>query len=263
MSQTAVEHVRKLREEMLRIRAEKPGSGYALDAFVRYMHEAAKAGLSPTRLRTESRDEVERFFAYTVPGPDGHVYWTGGKHGFKRNDGKLRTPARWWWEHVHGEIGTTTMRVNPTCGDFACINPEHSECKHFSARRYSDEQIHGMLQVAAMRLGHPPSPRDFDELGFPITSRGVEFLFRGWRKALRSAGLETRTGGIPVTARECVAALRMGRDLLGRWPSTSDYRDNAELRGALKAAGLPSSIYPLYHHLGSNWGEIIARAEAA
>lgn len=186
--QEDIAYVRALRDELYRIRAEKPGSMYATDAYIRYMREASARGMNPTQLREHSRDEVERFFAQTVQGPDGHVYWNGGR-AFTRNDGADRKPGRWWWEHVHGEIGTTTLRVRPTCGDDKCINPEHAEIKHFVGLRYTHAQMVGSLQVAAMRLGHAPSTKEWDNGKYrPVRDIYIQ-RFGSWAKALAEAGL--------------------------------------------------------------------------
>ena len=261
MSQAAIETVRQLRDELYRIRTEKPGTGYAHDAYIRYMREASRLGLNPTALREDSKDETERFFARTVPGPDGHVYWTGAKGGFKRNDGGVRTPARWWWEHVHGPIGTTTYRTYPTCGDKACINPEHIELRHYRPERYSENFCIGALQVYVMRHGHAPSSDGWDRAGLKPTSGAFVLKFGSWNKALRAAGIEPRRqGGQAYTEKSCLDAIRFLHSKLGHWPDSTEFDSGRE---ALRAAGLPTSRMTIRNKLGKNWDEVIAKAKAA
>jgi hypothetical protein len=257
--QAELQRIASLRDDLYRIRAEKPGSGYALDAFVKYMHEASKAGLSPTRLNTESRDEVERFFANTIPGIDGHVYWDGGKR-FTRNNRTSRTPARWWWEHCHGPISTTTLRVEPVCGDPACINPDHARLESFQAQRYTDEQMLGALQVWAMRNGRTPTRLEWETSGGRPMVEIYRKRFGSWAKARAAAGLHRpRIPGNQSTEQELIESLRIARSILGRWPRTEDYR-RPELRQQLRDAGQRSSQTPIYRVFGS-WGAALKAAQ--
>lgn len=185
-------NLRALRSELDRVRdVYGPGSSQGAEAYNRLSHEAGRQGQPLDGLRRESRDETERFFAQVVPGPDGHHYWDGGRD-FTRNDGKKRTPARWWWEHVHGEIGTTTRRVVPTCGDLTCIDPAHAICEHFNVtRRRTDEQLLGALQVMAMRLGYTPSQTEWELNGGTPTPDIFRSRFGGtWENVCRAAHLE-------------------------------------------------------------------------
>jgi Homing endonuclease associated repeat len=258
-SREAYAHVRQLRDELYRIRAEKPGSGYAHDAFVRYMRDASRLGLNPTTLNQYSTNEVERFFAYTIPGPDGHVYWDGRKE-FRRNDDKQRPPRRWWWEHVHGPIGTTTLRIHPICGDEACINPDHAECRHFAPRKFTDEQLIGFIKVAALRLGHPPRIPEFDAQGFGVTARGVALRFgRSWPTALKAAGYKPPGHPKKVTPAQCITALQRARALLGHWPSSDEFRYHPEIRPALQKEGLPAWPETIRGALGV-WHEALRKA---
>lgn len=183
--------LRVLRAELERVReVYGRGSSQGLAAFQRLNAASHEVGRPLDGLRRFSTDEVERFFAQTVLGPNEHVYWDGSRHGFERNDGRWRKPARWWWEHVHGPIGTTTLRLHPTCDDGACINVEHQVLEHFRTEQYSESQMLGALQVMAMRLGRTPSKALWlKHNGRPSPNIYVA-RFSSWSKALRAAGLE-------------------------------------------------------------------------
>ena len=189
-SQEAHEHVKRLRDELYRVRAENPGSGYELDAFVRYMHESALLGLSPTALPQYSPVESDRFFARVVEGPDRHRYWSNNNLVFPLNNGRSQNPRRWWWQHEHDVELTLYDDVTPTCGDRRCIAPWHCQVGRQAARlRYSDEHMLGGLQVLAMRLGHGPSESEWAASGRKPTASNFGLRFGSWTKAIRAAGL--------------------------------------------------------------------------
>lgn len=190
-SRQAHEHVKHLRDELHRIRAEKPGSGYALDAYVRYMREASLLGLNPTALPQYSPFEEDRFFARVVDGPDGHRYWINQEMRFDLNDGRTRNPRRWWWEHHHQTALHDYQDVIPTCGERRCINPSHCQTGRSHARRkYTDLQMIGALQVATMRLGRPPTEQEWIDSGHKPSSTTFGLRFGTWNKSLIAAGLE-------------------------------------------------------------------------
>lgn len=245
-------NLRALRDELARVReVYGPGSSQGAEAFNRLSREAGRQGRPLDGLRRYSKDEDERFFARIVPGPDGHHYWDGPQD-FRRNDGRYRRPARWWWEHVHGPIGTTTMRLRPICGDSSCILPGHAELHHFSEQQHTDESLLARLQVLALRLGHTPSRRDWDGSGNRPFASVFSTRFGSWTKAVRAAGLEPRDWRPVATPDACRRSLRLARRVLNRWPTSYDY-ERPEVREALKAAGLPSSPNWIKHRLGRDW----------
>ena len=130
--------------------------GAAADWERRFREEVA-AGRSPDALSRYSHDEAERFWSRTVPGPDGHTYWIGGKE-FRRNDGSHVVPRRWVWRNTHGPIPARRM-VYTTCGEPRCVTLGHLAAEDRSGRQFTDEQLIGAGQVAALRRGRAPSLR--------------------------------------------------------------------------------------------------------
>lgn len=228
-----------------------PRSSKTQEAFERLFRTAAKLGQPLDGLRRYTTDETERFFAYTIPGPDGHVYWDGGKT-FCRNDGKYRVPRRWWWGHVAGEEPGQYEDIVPMCGERNCINPEHCEKGRGLRRsRFTRDQMIGALQVAAIRLGRPPSSSEWDKLGLHPNRKVYQAQFGNWEKAILAAGLDytksTSTQFQPAKKGECIAALRFLRGRLGHWPSISEYSAATQ---ALRQAGLPTSPSTIKKLLG-------------
>lgn len=249
--------LQQLRAELELVYREHPGSGRALDAFNRLHQAAAYQGRPLNGLRRHSRDEAERFFAQTVEGPDGHVYWTG-RESFERNDGAWRTPKRWWWEREHGPIGTTTLRVIPLCGDGACINPDHHELRHFNSRKYSQQQLIGALQVEALRLGHTPGSKEWEaNRGKPSSSLFVD-RFGSWANACRQAGLAYDYAP-PLSDGQLVAAIKLARKTLGRWPNSTEFDIHPAIREAFAREGITANSRTVWRRLGS-WKKGLRKA---
>lgn len=252
--------VRALRAELHRVRdVYSRGSSQANEAFNALCVAAAAAGHPLSALRRHSRVESERFFARTIPGPDGHVYWDGGKT-FARNDGTVTVPRRWWWSHIHGRLDPLDGVVMPTCGDRACINPDHcaKESRGVNRRHHSDLALVGMVQVVAMRLGRVPTTREWDTLNLGVTYQAVSLRFGTWVTFLRSAGLTPPPRITHVTLADCVATVRAARAILGRWPMS--YADLHTVKPQLKAAGHVVRDQTLYKHLG-HWPAAIHKAK--
>lgn len=245
-----------LRRDLERVRDEYGRrSSQALEAFQHLHRTANELGRPLSGLRRHSPIESERFFAHTIPGPDGHVYWNGPTV-FRRNGDKVSSsPRRWWWEHIHGTIGTSAMRVRTICGDLACINPEHCECRHFrEGVQFSDREMLGALQVMALRLGHTPSGAEWYRHGGKPSMSLFGLRFGSWLAALNEAGLSYRPN--KHTPAACIKTILYVRKRLNRWPSTDDVpRFGPDLR----ALGLPSSDITIRRHLGS-WPEALRRA---
>lgn len=263
---TISEQLRPLRAELYRVR-ETHGrrSTAARVAFENLFRTSAKLGQPLDALSRRSKDETERFFANTIPGPDGHVYWDGGRQ-FTQNDGKHRVPRRWWYTHKHGRDLTPYQDLVPTCGDDACINPDHCEIGRGlrRPRRYSDEKIIGAIQVAAMRLGRTPTTDEWEEGDFQPDIRIVRKRFGGWKEAVIAAGLEPRRRGVNVgrhsaTEKTAVASLRFCHKRLKRPPRRDDLR---LLSDELHAEGLPSSPTTVRKLLGT-WEQALKKAGIA
>jgi hypothetical protein len=235
-------------------------SSQALRAFEDLFRVAARSGQPLDALRRYSKHEPERFFAQTIPGPDGHVFWDGGR-GFRRNDGKTRSPLRWWWAHSHGVEPGPYEDVVPMCGNGSCINPEHAVMDRSARRRrFTDQQIIGTIQVAALRLGHAPTQKEWLEGGYSPTDAIVVQRFGSWGDALRTAGYQHDTHfKIRVDEDACLTTLRFLRDELGRTPEATDLR---RLREQVRAQGLPSSPTTIRRYLGE-WPNALKKAGIA
>lgn len=257
-----VEHLRSLREDLTAVRAEYGPGGHAQRAFERLFAAAAAAGRPLDQLRRYATDEGERFFANTIPGTDGHVYWDGAKYGFACNDGKARVPRRWWWTHVKGIEPGAYEDVAPVCGERNCINPEHCEQgRGLFRRRFSDEQMLGALQVAVMRHGRPLQKNEWDALGLRPTAHVYTTRFGSWPKAWRAAGYDYRrvTPNTSTNTGDCLAALRFLHGVLGHWPSNSEFRQN---RALLAEARHIKSHSTIVKYLGG-WPEALRKAAEA
>ncbi len=236
--------LQSLRAELVATR-ERYGrsSGYTQMAFERLFRFSCQIGEPLDQLQKHSRNEVERFFAQTVPGPDGHVYWEGARE-FTRNDGKQRRPIRWWWEHSKAPLDLHDDVVL-TCGEKTCINPEHAIAgRHLvrgGNRLYTDDQLLGLLQTTAMRLGRTPTTGDWDALEIKPGHTLLSHRFGNWASAVRSAGLKP-VKSRKATRSECMKTIRTAAHLLGRWPSQYDLQQNEYVRQHLKALGLPVAV---------------------
>lgn len=250
--------VREAKQNLTNVRAlHGSGSGYGLQAFQQLSQAYAAEGRHIDDLDQRSPVEEERFFASTIQGPDGHVYWQGWRY-FTRNDKALRSPVRWWWEFTHNPI-SRQLSVKPTCGDPACINPEHCQLEDQSRRlrRYTDERLIGGLQVLAMRLGRTPTEKDWRESGLDPAFSLFAYRFGSWIKALDAAGLDP----IPSVRRpiDYIRALQAARALIGHWPTLTDF-NSVTVRTHLKDRKLPTSARMVYEKIGPGWEDALRRA---
>lgn len=246
-----------LRADLHRLRLERPGSGVCADAYNRLSRECAVMGRPLGALRENSRDEAERFFARTVEGPDGHVYWTGGKDFRPNNRASRRVPVRWWLERVGRKTDHYDV-ITAVCGDRACINPEHLEISRRSRQIYTEAQMLGALQVAAMRLGRPPSTSDWRRINGKPTDGSYVARFGSWENALHAAGFTGyRSTAFRVTREQAIAAIRYVRSLTGAWPSRDTYERHGD---ALQANGYPRSGTTVLSHFDGSWPKAVAAA---
>lgn len=225
------------------------GSSQSQAAFELLVRTAAQNGTPLDALRNYVEDEVERFFSYTIAGPDGHVYWDGPK-SFVRNDGKTRRPLRWWWAHKYGSLGNNDDLVLK-CGEKNCVNPEHAvkEYQRGFRFRWTEDRIIGALQVVAMRKGETPTTTEWEREHNHPTREIIVRRFGSWEKAVAAAGLSpTRGAGAPAGRADVLAGIRLARQILNAWPTEHDYR---LCRDALVAARLPSTVSPARRLYGS------------
>jgi hypothetical protein len=225
--------------------------------FERSFREAAAAGNPPDSLSRYTIDEVERFWAHTLPGLDGHVYWDGPKQ-FVRNDKGHRKPVRWVWERKHGPIPVTTD-VWTTCGEPNCISPDHITAGRSPRReRFQRDHMLGVLQVAALRLGRPPTTKWWKERKMHPTTHTVQRYFGSWERYLRAAGLEPskmQKSWVRATREEAVAAFRAVEEKIGHPPTNPEF---GACREWLIEQGLRSSPTTIRRQLGcKDWPELL------
>lgn len=249
-----------LREELsLQIELHGRRSSQALAAFNGLFAASVRLGQPLDGLRQYSTNEVERFFARTVEGTGGHVYFSSHKTSFRRNDGKTRMPRRWWWEHLNGPI-STYEDVVPNCGEQNCINPRHCLSGRSLRRRwFSDEQMIGTLQVVAMRLGHTPNTKEWTAGKYTPTSPIYVLRFGSWRKATDAAGLPPASRSRVVGSVEnSYASLREARRFLGHIPGYEEFR-RPDLNQHLKDLGLLTSQNTIKRQIGPTWKDALAK----
>lgn len=231
------------------------GASQTQGAFEMLVRAAATNGTPLDGLRRHTENEIERFFSFTIPGVDGHVYWDGPKD-FRRNDGKYRRPLRWWWQHRYRNLDPSDDLV-VRCGEPNCINPEHAakERVRGTALRWSETRIIGVLQVAASRIGHSPTEAEFTSLGIGPSTKWIHRRFGGWIAALTAAGLPP-SAVTEFDRTEVLRGIQLVRRLFGRWPSENDYRRYSK---ELMEARLPATKQAAVRLYGSF---VAARAAA-
>ncbi len=228
------------------------------DAYSAWVRQSCAEGDPPDALRRNAGTESERFFARTIPGSDGHTYWDGNIEKFRLDTGRHRHVRWWWYERVHGPQGRGTLGA--TCGERNCITPEHQRFVSWSEarRRYSDQQMLGVLQVAAQRVGHAPLWNEYRDLGLKPGRDIIAIRFGSWTNALLAAGLEPHRHALraAATPEQCFAALHFIAKLVGHPPTEHEFRAHNE---ELRAAGLHSSPSTIYRCVGS-WPKALKMA---
>lgn len=263
MSTTA----RELHDELRRVVANPDAqAAERVGAFEAYFRQACVEGNSPDALSNRSPDEVERFWSRTVPGPDGHTYWTGGK-SFKRNDGRQRVPRRWVWEHTTGDKLAPTTDVFTSCGEQSCVTFAHLTVGRSTSRQwYRDETIIGRLQVFAMRLGRTPSRNEWRVERLLPTDTVVARRFGSWSRFVRAAGLPPYVSQQEHEATyddaTLVQGLRELAALLGHPPTSQDWQRH---RDWAKSRGYPTDRKTIQRRIGNapgrgSWDRALKRA---
>lgn len=264
MPAVAAPDLRSLRERLYAARAEHGrGSSEAAALYHELTVTAFRAGTPLDGLRRYAESESERFFARTIQGPDGHVYWDGFAL-FTMNDSRRTHPRRWWWRHAKGPLDQYTTIV-ASCGEKNCINPEHQEREDRGERRrlMSDREMLGALQVVALRLGHAPSTDEWRAMKVRPSTKIYIKRFGSWPQSLTAAGLASPArSGRTTSAEGVLKAIAVARRHLGHWPNEPEFTERVDIRELLHAAGLPSSRSGFRRHFG-RWGPALAAAKKA
>lgn len=223
-------------------------------AYNEWFTRCCNDGVPPDALSMYSPDEAERFWARTVSGPDGHIYWVGGLE-FKRNDGKERRPQRWAWSKAHGELDPMQEIAN-TCGEANCVNAEHMRLKDRgeSRVRFPDHKAFNALKVIALQQGRTPSALDWDTAKPGITSQALIMRFGKWSTFVQRAGLVPRAVQEKATREQCEAAVLAMAERLGRRPNSGDWDREREW---LRENGHPTSSNTISKRIGLTFAQSV------
>ena len=245
---------RKLYDRYQRLREAGASMLVRREAYNDWFKARCDEGRPPDALSLYSADEAERFWARTVPGPDGHVYWTGGKE-FRRNDGKSRRPQRWVWAVARGNPGQCD-EIDNICGSDTCVNIEHLRIRPRAERRvrFGDDAIFGALRVLEMRSGQAPSMNQWDAANYPITARAVAARFGSWTDALAKVGMVPVDHHEIVEAETCARAIRELAKRLGKTPTRYDWETNHEW---LRARGYPTAPNTIKRRIGPTFATAV------
>lgn len=224
------------------------------EAFGKWFRQRCKEGRRADALRINSPEESERFWARTVPGPDGHIYWTGGKV-FTENANRKRSPQRWAWIKAKGSLGNWT-EIENNCGEPKCVNVDHMQLRDRaeSRRRLTDASIIGAVQVLAMRLGRTPTKQDWEDAKLPITVRTAQGRFGGaWGNVLRAAGLDARPY-VHSTPEMCAEGIIALAAKIGHPPSRREWDAHREW---MREQGHPTSSTTVRNQFGVPFNEAV------
>ncbi len=220
-----------LQVEFRRLRDEDRETGQkrmaTLAAYNAWFKQSCAEGNPPDALRSNAGTEPERFFARTIPGVDGHTYWNGGSWRFRLDSGGERHPRWWWYERVNGPQGRG--RLGAVCGERNCVTPEHQRFIPWSElrRRFSDEQLLGVVQAIALRLKHTPTAVEYHSFKRSPSREIISVRFGGWENAMRAAGLDPSPDSIHKRNDEdCVAGLQHLARHLRLLPGRQQHRRN-------------------------------------
>jgi hypothetical protein len=189
--------IAQARQNWLRVHDESDSPSARLEAWQAWAAMAASAGEPLDQLSHLSNDPVERFFSYTVDGPDGHVYWTGpGTFRANRHSHSYALPRHWWWTYLGKEPLRVGDSIRALCGEKNCIHPDHCaiQDRRARARQFTDAQLLGYMQVAALKVGHPPTRKEYDALQIGPSSTLFWVRFGSWSEGQRRAGVLDGTG---------------------------------------------------------------------
>lgn len=207
-------------------------------------------GRPPDRLRRDSADPVERFWASTVEGSDGHLFWDGptrnGRPVTRPMSGRTFKPQsaqRFRWILEHGQI-SAREDVWSTCAETNCLSIEHLAAgwQARGMRMFSDESAIGAVQTCAMQLGRSPLTSEYEKWRAQrrgiISEAALRLRFGSWDKIISTAGLPSP----PVVSRvdpiepvlELVRALAVD---LGRNPQRFEWKGSPNARNLIRRVG--------------------------
>lgn len=237
------------------LRASGASAMVRREAYNDWFRQCCKEGRNPSALRIHSPEEVERFWAQTVPGPDGHVYWTGPKT-FLTNDGSRKKPQRWAWQ-ASGRALELWTEIDNVCGEPHCVNPEHMRERPRGERRVRlpDERAFGAVQALALRLGHTPSPSEWNDAALRVTAGALERRFGSWGGFCRRAGLDWKHP-TATDADTCIEAIQALAAKLGEAPNRRTWEANG---GWLRERGYPTSATTIRQKLNGSFAAIVAQ----
>jgi len=230
------------------------GQSRRVQLFEHWFRQAVAEGRDPDSLETRIRNEEERFRAWTIQGPDLHLYWRGPST-FVRNDGRSRVPRRWLFEHETKIKLSRAIDVWPTCGEVNCIQPDHQESGRSERRlRYSREEMLGRLRVERLRLGHTPTLNEWDRRGLRPMREIVVRRFGSWERYCSEAGVPLPDAWRRYSREDALSALAYARERLGHFPTVDEY---LALKDELRERGWPTTRETVRKLLGVvHWDEV-------
>lgn len=254
------DNLQELRAELERVRDVYGHGSECAEAFSRLLRASCKQGRPIDSLDQRNPNEVERFFENVLNGVDGHAYWGPVGRDFIRNDGKGRSPRRWWWVYLNGDISQYDDLV-PSCGEKNCIAPAHQmKGRGIVRMRYTPEQVIGTIQVAAMRLGRAPLASEWDAMRLRPGSAIVVYRLnaKSWAEAMRRAGIEPTNiaGARGLNAETARRAVIAASDLVGHPVGADEFR-SPEVNAHLKKLNLPVTPNSIKKYMGPTWADAL------
>lgn len=95
---------------------------------------------------------------------------------------------------------------------------------------YNEKDCIESIRKAYNSLGHAPSIRDYDELGYSPSRKVIKKLFGDWNTAIKSAGFEPNNSKnyYPETKynpEDCLKSLKEAENKIGKSPTLEEYRN--------------------------------------
>lgn len=167
--------------------------------FETWFRAEVAAGRPPDALRRDAGTPEERFWARTVPGPDGHVFWDDRRDWQGRPvfvSGRIRSvlAQRFLWKLKRGYL-TRREDVWTTCGEKHCLALDHLAAgwrARGALANVADSTLLEYLARCGKHLGHAPTIWEYDQWRSKAmhSAAGIRLRFGTWRGALKRAGFD-------------------------------------------------------------------------
>jgi len=146
---------------------------------------------------------------------------------------------------------------------------------------YTEEDCIESIKEAHKELGHSPSIREYDDMGYSPSRKVIKKLFGDWNTAIKSAGFNPNTSRqnnskIKYTKDDCIIALKKAKKKLNKSPTLEEYQkldikpsycvfrerfgsfNNAKKEIGMKCYNTKTNEYRNRHRIdyGPNWKSI-------